>query len=135
MTTEAMQDQETDWYGPDAATFGDRLAAAREAAGMDQKVLAKRLGVKVATLQGWEDDVSEPRANKLSMLAGVLNVSMVWLITGEGEGVSAPEDEAISPEVADVLSEIRAMRAKLKGQAEKLGRLEKTLRLLLKEQA
>ncbi|MFW2541399.1 helix-turn-helix domain-containing protein [Primorskyibacter sp. 2E107] len=124
---------DTDWYGPDAATFGDRLAAAREAAGMTQAVLAKRLGVKLTTLQGWEDDVSEPRANKLSMLSGVLNVSMVWLITGEGEGVSSPDEETLSPEVADILGEIRAMRAKMKGQAEKLGRLEKSLRLLLKD--
>ncbi|WP_425099625.1 helix-turn-helix domain-containing protein [Tropicibacter sp. S64] len=124
---------ETDWYGPDAATFGDRLAAAREASGMTQESLAKRLGVKLGTLQGWEDDMSEPRANKLSMLSGLLNVSMVWLITGEGEGVSAPDEEALSPEVADILAEIRAMRAKMKGQAEKLGRLEKALRLLLKE--
>ncbi|WP_136439616.1 helix-turn-helix domain-containing protein [Pacificoceanicola onchidii] len=124
---------EIDWYGPEAATFGDRLAAGREAAGMTQQILAKRLGVKLSTLQGWEDDVSEPRANKLSMLSGVLNVSMVWLITGEGEGLSAPEDETITPEMSDILGEIRAMRVKMKSQADKLGRLEKSLRLLLKE--
>lgn len=124
---------EADWYGPDAATFGDRLAAAREAAGMTQAVLAKRMGVKIRTLQTWEEDLSEPRANKLSMISGVLNVSMVWLITGEGEGVALPEDEAISPDVSAVLAEIRAMRAGMQTQAEKLGRLEKSLRKLLKE--
>ena len=63
---------ETDWYGPDAATFGDRVAAARDAAGMTQAVLARRLGVRLATLRGWENDLSEPRANRLSMLAGLL---------------------------------------------------------------
>ena len=34
-----------DWFGPDAATFGDRVAGAREAAGMTQAQLARRLGV------------------------------------------------------------------------------------------
>lgn len=67
----------TDWYGPDVATFGDRVAAARENAQMTQAALAKRLGVKHATLRAWEDDLSEPRANRLSMLAGILGVSMM----------------------------------------------------------
>ncbi|KUF09651.1 helix-turn-helix domain-containing protein [Pseudoponticoccus marisrubri] len=124
----------TDWYGPDAATFGDRLTAAREAAGMSQEALAKRLGVKLATLQGWEDDHSEPRANRLSMLAGLLNVSMVWLITGEGEGVPDPDDTPISEDVNEILMELRAMRAQLRGRAEKIGRLEKRLRALLKQE-
>ena len=39
---------EIDWYGPEAATFGDRVAAAREQTGMTQAMLAKRLGVRLA---------------------------------------------------------------------------------------
>ena len=31
-----MDHVESDWYGPDMATFGDRLAAAREHAAMSQ---------------------------------------------------------------------------------------------------
>jgi transcriptional regulator with XRE-family HTH domain len=124
-----------DFYGPEAATFGDRLAAAREAAGMTQAVLAKRLGVKVKSLQSWENDMSEPRANRLSMLAGLLNVSMVWLITGEGEGLTDPDDETpLSPDVHAVLSEIRSLQVQFKERADRLARLEKRLRVLLKEQ-
>lgn len=126
----------TDWYGPESATFGDRVAAAREAAGMSQEALAKRLGVKLKTLQAWEDDLGEPRANRLSMLAGLLNVSIVWLITGEGEGLSQPDvDAALTPDVTAVLTEIRALRGQFRDGAEKLGRLEKRLRLLLKDDA
>jgi transcriptional regulator with XRE-family HTH domain len=124
-----------DFYGPEAATFGDRLAGAREAAGMTQAVLAKRLGVKVKSLQSWENDLSEPRANRLSMLAGLLNVSMVWLITGEGEGLTDPAEEApLSPDVHAVLSEIRSLQVQFKERADRLARLEKRLRVLLKEQ-
>ncbi|MBV7394622.1 helix-turn-helix domain-containing protein [Mameliella sediminis] len=127
-------DNSKDWYGPESATFGDRLAAAREAADMTQETLAKRLGVKIKTLQAWEDDISEPRANRLSMLAGLLNVSMVWLITGEGEGLSDPDDEeTLAPDVNAVLTEIRALRGQFRAKAEKLGRLEKRLRKLLTE--
>ncbi|MBY6004219.1 helix-turn-helix domain-containing protein [Salipiger bermudensis] len=127
----------TDWYGPDAATFGDRIAAAREAAGMGQEKLARRLGVKLKTLHGWENDLSEPRANKLQMLAGLLNVSIMWLLTGEGDGISGPEETeaALPADVNDALLEIRALKTQIQTAGDRLGRLEKTLRQLLKEDA
>ena len=122
-----------DWYGPETATFGDRLAAAREAAGMEPRHLARRLGVRLSTLEGWENDVSEPRANRLSMMAGLLNVSIIWLLTGEGEGVAGPEDEAtITPEVNDLLAELRDLRGQIMKASERLARLEKRLRAQLK---
>ena len=128
--------QDTDWYGPDVATLGDRLAAAREAQGMSQETLAKNLGVKLNTLEKWEDDMSEPRANKLSMMAGILNVSMVWLITGEGEGVGNPEDDTpLSADLSEILSEMRTLRMQIKARTDKLGQLEKRLRQALKESA
>ena len=121
----------TDWYGPDTATFGDRLAAAREAAGMTQAQLARRLGVRLGTLDGWENDQNEPRANRLQMMAGLLNVSIVWLLTGEGEGVPSP-DETPTPDVGDLLAELRDLRGQMMQSAERLARLEKRLRLRMK---
>jgi transcriptional regulator with XRE-family HTH domain len=125
-----------DWYGPDMATFGDRLAAAREAADMTQAELARRLGVRVATLRSWEEDLSEPRANRLSMMAGLLNVSMMWLINGQGEGLDAPVEEAALPSSAvDILNELRELRADMIQRVEQMGRLEKKLRLALRDEA
>lgn len=127
-----MSDLDFDWYGPDAATFGDRVAGARDFAAMTQAQLARRLGVKKSTLLGWEQDLSEPRANKLSMLAGVLNVSMTWLITGEGEGMSQPADEVIvAGDFSEILAELREIRSEMRANADRTARLEKKLRLLL----
>ncbi len=125
---------ENDWYGPDAATFGDRLAGAREAAGMTQSQMARRLGVKKATITGWENDLSEPRANRLSMIAGMVNVSIMWLLTGEGEGMDAPVDpDEGAPELAEVVAELRSIRGEMRASAERAARLEKRVRLMLEQ--
>ena len=118
------------WYAEDAATFGDRLAAAREARAMTQKALARRMGVALKTVEGWENDMREPRANKLSMMSGLLDVSMSWLLTGEGRGVDL-EAEATAPELAELLNEIRALRTEMQRGAERMGVLEKRLKTIL----
>ena len=118
-------------WSDEAATFGDRLALAREHAGMDQAQLARRLGVKLQTLQNWETDRAEPRANRLQMLAGLLNVSIVWLMTGSGAGAPVPGDglvEGVPSEMRELLGELRELR-RLQGRlAERTGLLEKRLR-------
>lgn len=81
------------YYNDFDATFGDRLSAAREKSGMKQTELADRLGVKLRTIQSWEDDKSEPRANKIQMVSALLNVPMVWLISGLGVGIVPEANE------------------------------------------
>ncbi|MCA0927512.1 helix-turn-helix domain-containing protein [Ruegeria profundi] len=125
---------ENDWFGPEAATLGDRLAGAREAAGMTQSQLARRLGVKKATIAAWENDLSEPRANRLSMIAGMVNVSIMWLLTGEGEGMEAPIDDGeANLELGSAVAELRAIRGEMRACAERTARLEKKLRLMLEQ--
>ncbi|MEL6677111.1 MAG: helix-turn-helix transcriptional regulator [Pseudomonadota bacterium] len=121
-------DAET-YYHEDTATFGDRVAAAREAAGLTQAKLARRLGVKKTTIENWEADRSEPRANRLQMLAGILNVSIIWLMSGHGDGVDlAPEGDVDGDDLRDVLAEVTALRAEYVRMTERLARLEKRLR-------
>lgn len=118
-----------DWYGPDKATFGDRLVAAREKANLSQQDLAKRLGVKNSTIKSWENDNSEPRANRLSMLAGLLNVSITWLISAEGSGVEAPEkSDGMSNDLLDALKELTALRVNLLKNIDRINNIEKKLR-------
>lgn len=126
------EDSEThDWYSEDTATFGDRIAAAREAAGMSQKQLAERIGVSTKTLRGWEDDMNEPRANRWSMLAGILGVTLSWMLTGEGDGILAPdEDPTLAPDMTELLIDLRAIRAQMALSTARLARLEKRLRTM-----
>ncbi|MDV7271045.1 helix-turn-helix transcriptional regulator [Thioclava sp. A2] len=118
----------SEWYDPAQATFGDRLAGARETAGLDQEELARRLGVRLETLQGWEEDLADPRSNRLQMLAGLLNVSLMWLLTGEGEGLDGPPGQVAEPmPVSATIAEIREIRSVLEELDARLGRLERKL--------
>lgn len=123
--------EDPNWYTNDASTFGDRVVAARDAKNLSAKALARHLGVATKTVEKWENDVSEPRANKLQMLSGVLNVSIPWLLTGEGN-----ELETTPPGIADIdamLTEIRSLRVEMLSSAERLGILEKRLKQTLSE--
>lgn len=110
-------------YSNESATFGDRVVAAREAAGLGQKELAHSLGVGLRTLRGWEEDRAEPRADRLRVLAGMVGVSLSWLLTGEGAGPSGMKGET-----ADLVGELRAARGEIAAASERLERLERRLR-------
>lgn len=126
-------DMQDDWFGEDAATFGDRLAGAREAAALSQVELAEQLGVPLESVEAWENDLREPRANRLQMLSGLLGVTLRWLLTGTGNGPDAPEDAASLPaDAVTILGEIRKLRVDLANSSERLGQLEKQLRAALK---
>ena len=123
---------DTSYYGDEAATLGDRIVAAREAVGYSQKKLASRLGVKLKTVQGWEEDRTEPRANKAQMMSGILGVSLVWLLSGEGEGVLEPTDTTSgSEDIQGILDEIRSLRTDITQATQKLSTVEKRLRARL----
>lgn len=139
-STDTMSDAETPneeaegagWYSEDTATFGDRLAGARDAAGLTQGALAGRLGVKTSVLRKWEEDLSEPRANRLTILAGMLGVSLSWLMTGRGDGPDAPADEPVmTHDVKAMLNELRVLRTQMTAAATQMATLEKRLRKVL----
>jgi HTH-type transcriptional regulator, cell division transcriptional repressor len=123
------------WYSEAVATFGDRLAGAREAAGLTREDLAQRLGVRARTMAAWEQDVSEPRGNRLQMLAGMLNVSMRWLLTGVGDEVEPPHsDGAMTLPAKVALADLTRMRAQLTQLAREMEHTETRLRELLQSQ-
>lgn len=109
---------------PDMDTIGGRLSRARDATGMTPAELARRIGVKTSTLNAWESDRSEPRANKLTMLAGVLNVSLSWLLYGVG---SAPEENTGVELVNVVTGHLEKMKRLREETAQVISRLESEL--------
>lgn len=118
---------EDDWFNEETATLGDRIAAAREAAGIAPAELALRLGVTAAAIDRWENDRSEPRPDRLQMLSGMLGVSLGWLMTGAGEGVEAPMGEAAAetpPPDGPAAGELAVLRRQLIAIAERIGALE-----------
>ena len=129
---EKVKNEDFDWFGPDAATFGDRVVGARENSNMTQGQLSRRLGIKLATLQAWEEDRSEPRANKLQMLSGMLNVSLPWLLSGQGIGPDEPFQEPVQNDISIILLEMRSIKTQMNQTADRLSRLEKQLRLAQK---
>ncbi|WP_298297643.1 helix-turn-helix domain-containing protein [uncultured Litoreibacter sp.] len=127
-----MSEQAEDYFGNDTATFGDRVTAAREGLGLDQETFARKLGVKLKTVRGWEQDLNEPRANKLQMMAGMLNVSIMWLLTGEGEGLRDMDEEGALPaDMAELLVDLRRTQADMRGLTNRMGRMEKRLKAML----
>ena len=91
----------------DNDTLGGRLWRAREAAGFSESKFAHAIGVKKETVSAWESDRSEPRANKLVTMAGILNVSPSWLLHGIGE---SPIDDAVSQELQLIRSQLERIR-------------------------
>lgn len=131
----ATPDAGTGWYSDEAATFGDRITAAREAVGLTQEEVARRLGVRLRTVRAWEEDTAEPRANKLQMLAGLLNVSIRWLLTGEGDGVPEPEATEMPAEITALLTELRDVKSQLHRAADRVALIEKRLRTAMRSAA
>jgi len=98
-------------------TLGGRIVYAREAQNLTTSQLARRLGIKTATLLGWETDRAEPRSNRLITLAGMLNVSPTWLLMGSGaspgNSMSASDMMLFSDTVARLKKQVEALADEL----------------------
>lgn len=92
---------------PDLDTLGGRISRARDALNLTTSQLARRLGVKSETVAAWESDRSEPRANRLTMLAGVMGVSPTWLLNGVGD---APQDGRLNSELHLIEMQLSKLR-------------------------
>ena len=95
-------------------TMGGRLEQARTAINLSVPQLARRIGVKSKTAENWEYDRSEPRADKLTKLAGVLQVPLIWLLSGDTpKGVKNAPDLLETSEIAQKLERAVAMQKDL----------------------
>ncbi|KQU74535.1 hypothetical protein ASC75_20850 [Aminobacter sp. DSM 101952] len=67
-------------------TLGGRISLARDSRGLSIAEASAVTGVMAETWNNWENDRAEPRSDRLGMLAGVLQISITWLIHGQGKG-------------------------------------------------
>lgn len=117
----------------EAMSMGQRVRYARRSLALTKADLAHRSGVKVKTVRAWERDELEPRPNKLLGLAGLLNVSLKWLLTGEEADGQGPADHVVGPEAENievVLAELGAVRSEQVELANRISRLTSQLQQL-----
>ena len=84
-----------------------RLRVARERAGLSKEALAQSVDVEMSSIDKWESDEREPRANRLIMLSGVLGVSLNWLLEGRK---NERMESAVNPALAAAQGEIERLQ-------------------------
>lgn len=111
-------------------SFGERVALAREARNMSREELAGTIGLPADTVRGWEDDDAEPTAYKLSHTAGTLDVSVRWLLTGDGHGARTDAGDS-SAEARVLIGALREAKRSLAEATARVDAVEERLRRLL----
>jgi transcriptional regulator with XRE-family HTH domain len=104
-----------------ANDVGSRMAEARVAAGRTQAEIANQLGVKASTVAKWEHGSASPRSNRLASLAGILGVSLSWLIVGHGDEPTSTDDldeikvalNRVQSQLVDTLNEVDVLAARI----------------------
>ena len=114
------------------STLGSRIEQARDAMQLSARQLARRIAVKPETLENWERDRSEPRAEKLMKLAGILQVPMVWLMTGDTpeayeRPVNPSQASAVAQKLERALSLQRELADLLQSLRDDVARLQESL--------
>jgi len=86
--------------------FGERLVAAREAAGLSQRELADKLGMKQRALCWWEREPVALRPEQLTTLAEVLGVSTDQLLGRDTEKKRGTGPTGKAKKVFDAVSRL-----------------------------
>jgi transcriptional regulator with XRE-family HTH domain len=63
-------------------SIGERIRTARKTAGLNQALLAARIGVTQPAVASWESGQHDPRRLMLARIADALGVSVGWLASG-----------------------------------------------------
>ena len=90
-------------------TTGDRIRQARISAGMTQKELAEKIGVKFSAVHKYETGmIVNLKRETIAALASALNVSPAWLMCLDEEEPRQPDDLVNGdPELTELLERVR----------------------------
>lgn len=109
---------------PDMDTIGGRISRARDTSGLSVEEVAWRLGVKIATVNAWESDRTLPGSHRMNKLAGMLNVSISWLLHGVG---TAPADHDRERTVSNVTLQLEKLKLLHSETGQLIGQIQKDL--------
>lgn len=73
-------------------TVGKRILFSLARQGKSMRALSRDLQVAQPTVYKWCHDKTEPPISKLVQISGLLNVSLMWLISGESEEKRPDQD-------------------------------------------
>ena len=107
---------------PDDAAIGQRICEARRALSDSVDEVAERVGVEAATFESWEAGDVTLRANQLPRVAGVLGVSLSWLLMGTG-----PDPVAVPSDVRQLRSDLGAALGRLDDVVNELSVIDQRL--------
>lgn len=88
-----------------AEAFKRRLRQAMDAAGLDQRQLAQRLGISESAVSKWYTSGQAPSLAALAKMPQALHVSLDWLVGVEG--AAQPNGHVIAGAVQDALTRAR----------------------------
>lgn len=98
-----------------ASKFGRRVRRLRAERNMEQKELARKVGVTNTTVSYWETFYRFPNASVVPALANALGVSTDYLLTGKETDVTLEEQiAALEKRVDDILERLDAKVPELK---------------------
>ncbi|MBN7778863.1 helix-turn-helix transcriptional regulator [Nitratireductor aquimarinus] len=83
-------------------TIGSRIKHARNARQLTQKQVADHLGIKRVSVTQWEGDTTTPDLERIPALAGILDVSVEWLLEANGappQANPATRTKGFKPEI------------------------------------
>lgn len=104
-------------------SLGERIKENRKAKKLTQKQLAELLGgIDHSTVSKWESDTYEPDTTSLNKLAGILGVTVDYLIGGKN---NKPTDDELDPEVRTLARDFKSLQP---GDKELLKNLIKSMR-------
>ena len=86
--------------------------------------------VKTVVMLAFADAQVLDVVGPLQMLAGMLNVSLTWLLTAEGDGLESPDatQGQLGAEAEAALAELQQLRAGAIALADKLSQVERRMR-------
>lgn len=73
-------------------TIGEAMRAAREKAGLTRNKLAKKSGIAVSCISGYERDEFEPKISRVEILADTLGISIDEYIGHEAKQKEGAEE-------------------------------------------